>query len=85
MRKFKMQQHLQKDSVDAGGYCIANREKLRQFHDLQRNIHQLITKTLVLVIEAKNKKYKFRTIRAKSRNVGETTGIGVASDFTTCQ
>ena len=28
------------------------------------------------------KKYKFRTIRAKSINVGSTTDIWVASDFT---
>jgi hypothetical protein len=27
-RKFKMQQHLLKDSIGAGGYCLANREKL---------------------------------------------------------
>jgi hypothetical protein len=58
---------------------------LRQFHDLQRNIHRLISKSLVLVIEQKNKKYNFRTIRAKSSHVGATADIGVASDFTTRQ
>ena len=33
----------------------------------------------------KNKKYKFRTIRAKSSILGATTDICIASDFTTRQ
>jgi hypothetical protein len=46
---------------------------------------RLIPKTLVLVIDAKNEKYEFRTIWAKSNIVGATTDIWVASHFTTRQ
>ncbi len=67
-------------------YGLTLTKPLRQFHDWQRNIHQLIATTLVLAIEPKkNKRYKFRTIRRKSSIVGATTGICVASDFTTRQ
>jgi hypothetical protein len=45
----------------------------------------MASKTLVLVIESKKKKYKFRTIRRKSSIVGATTDIWAASDFTTRQ
>jgi hypothetical protein len=37
-------------------YGLTLTKPLRQFHDLQRNIHRLITETLVLVIEPKKKK-----------------------------
>jgi len=44
-------------------YGLTLAKPLRQFHALQRNIRRLIKKTLVLVIEPKNKEYNFRTIR----------------------
>jgi hypothetical protein len=56
---------------------------LGQFRDLQRNIHQRITKTMVLVAGPKNKPYQFSATRRKSSIVGQTTDIGVALDFAT--
>jgi hypothetical protein len=66
-------------------YGLTLTKPLRQFHDLQRSNHQLISKTLILVIEPKEKKYNFRTIRAKPSIAAATTDVYVASEFTTHQ
>ena len=52
-----LMKNLCEGNVDAGGNCLANREKLgskslRQFHDLQRNIHRLLAGTF---FEIRNK------------------------------
>jgi len=57
---------------------------LRQFHDLQRNIHRLLATAFVLVIEPKIKN-KIQNDSPKFIIIEAIPDISVASDFTTHQ
>ena len=57
---------------------------LRQFHDLQRNIHRLLATAFVLVIEPKIKN-KIQNDSPKFSIIEAIPDISVASDFTTHQ
>jgi len=63
-----MQQHLKKDGINAGGYCNEN--------------PPAYTDKLGFGYRTE-KKYKFRTIHARSSIVGATTNNCITSDFTT--
>jgi hypothetical protein len=69
VEKLSLNSNYSKTSLDG----LTLTKSLRQFHDLQRNIHRLIATTFDLVVESIKKEIKFRTIRPRSSIVDTTT------------